>query len=48
MGARLADLPTQRREYDGVEFFPNPDGAAGTPGYYNYWKGFEVQPSPKW
>ncbi len=36
----------QRREYDGVEFFPNPDGAAGTPGYYNYWKGFEVQPSP--
>ncbi len=21
-----------RRQYDGVEFFPNPDGAAGTPG----------------
>jgi hypothetical protein len=35
----------QRRQYDGVEFFPNPDGAPGTPGYFNYWKGFEVSPS---
>jgi len=34
-----------RREYDGVEFFPNPDGAKGTPGYLNLWRGFSVQPS---
>lgn len=41
--AWLADK--HRREYDGVEFFPNPDGAGGTPGYYNLWAGFGVDPS---
>ncbi|WP_154073226.1 primase-helicase family protein [Bradyrhizobium erythrophlei] len=35
-----------RRQYDGVEFFPNPDGAAGTPSYLNFWRGFDVKPSP--
>lgn len=35
-----------RRQYHGVEFFPNPDGAQGTPGYLNLWRGFSVQPSP--
>lgn len=35
-----------RRQYDGIEFFPNPDGAAGTPGYLNFWRGFDVTPSP--
>lgn len=35
-----------RRQYDGVEFFPNPDGAQGTPNYLNFWRGFEVKPSP--
>lgn len=35
-----------RRSYDGVEFFPNPDGAQGTPGYLNFWRGFDVTPSP--
>jgi hypothetical protein len=35
-----------RRQYDGVEFFPNPDGAPGTPNYLNFWRGFDVLPSP--
>ena len=36
----------QRRQYSGVEFFPNPDGASGVPGYLNFWRGFGVTPSP--
>lgn len=35
-----------RRSYEGVEFWPNPDGAKGTPGYLNFWRGFDVAPSP--
>ncbi|MBN8976334.1 MAG: hypothetical protein J0I08_07640 [Rhizobiales bacterium] len=35
-----------RRQYDGIEFFPNPDGAPGTPNYLNFWRGFDVEPSP--
>jgi hypothetical protein len=35
-----------RRQYDGVEFFPNPDGAPSTPNYLNFWRGFDVMPSP--
>ncbi|RXG87348.1 hypothetical protein EAS62_36010 [Bradyrhizobium zhanjiangense] len=35
-----------RRSYDGVEFWPNPDGTKGTPGYLNFWRGFDVAPSP--
>jgi hypothetical protein len=35
-----------RRQYDGVEFFPNPDGAPSTPNYLNFWRGFDVEPSP--
>jgi hypothetical protein len=42
--AWLADK--HRREYAGIEFFPNPEGAAGTPDYFNLWRGFDVQPSP--
>jgi hypothetical protein len=34
-----------RRQYQGVEFFPNPDGELGTPGYFNLWCGFAVAPS---
>lgn len=34
----------KRRQYEGLEFFPNPDGAAGTPGYLNLWRGFSVSP----
>jgi hypothetical protein len=35
-----------RRQYEGVEFFPNPDGAPSTPNYLNLWRGFSVTPSP--
>jgi hypothetical protein len=35
-----------RRTYDGIEFFPNPDGAAATPRYLNLWRGFSVVPMP--
>jgi len=42
--AWLADK--YRREYAGIEFFPNPDGAPGTPEYFNLWQGFDVEPSP--
>jgi hypothetical protein len=31
-----------RRQYDGVEFFPNPDGAPSTPNYLNFWRGFDA------
>jgi hypothetical protein len=34
----------RRRQYAGIEFFPNPDGAVGTPGYLNLWRGFSVVP----
>ncbi|MDR6657569.1 hypothetical protein J2W51_000111 [Tardiphaga robiniae] len=34
-----------RRQYEGVEFFPNPDGALGTPNFLNLWKGFSVKAS---
>jgi len=35
-----------RRQYDGVEFWPNPDGTEGTPNYLNFWRGFDVKRSP--
>jgi hypothetical protein len=35
----------QRRTYRGLEFWPNPDGEPGTPGYLNLWSGFSVQPA---
>jgi hypothetical protein len=38
---------SDRRQYQGVEFFPNPDGAPATPGYLNLWRGFAVSPSEK-
>ena len=34
-----------RRTHNGLEFFPNPDGANSTSGYLNLWKGFSVMPS---
>jgi hypothetical protein len=34
-----------RRQYVGIEFFPNPDGAPGAPNYLNLWRGFAVEPS---
>lgn len=36
-----------RRQYEGVEFFPNPDGARGKPNFLNLWKGFSVEASEK-
>lgn len=44
--ARAWHSHPDRRQYDGVEFFPNPDGAPSTSGYLNFWRGFEVSASP--
>ncbi|MFN3250078.1 primase-helicase family protein [Roseibium album] len=35
-----------RRQFDGIEFYPNPDGQPGTRGYLNLWQGFSYQPDP--
>jgi len=37
----------ERRDYDGIEFFPSPADEAGTPGYLNLWQGFSVKPVKK-
>ncbi|WP_441228421.1 primase-helicase family protein [Tardiphaga sp. 20_F10_N6_6] len=34
-----------RRQYEGVEFWPNPDGAPGRAHHFNLWRGFSVTPS---
>ncbi len=34
-----------RRTFDGVEFFPDPANASGTPGYFNLWRGFGCAPN---
>ncbi|BDV35681.1 DUF5906 domain-containing protein [Methylocystis iwaonis] len=34
----------RRRTYDGIEFFPDPNNAPGTKGYFNLWRGFSVSP----
>lgn len=36
-----------RRDYDGMEFHPDPENAPGTPGYLNLWHGFSVEPRRK-
>ncbi|MDN3719448.1 DUF5906 domain-containing protein [Roseibium salinum] len=36
-----------RRQFDGIEFFPNPDGASATRGYLNLWQGYSVDPNPR-
>lgn len=38
---------SKRRSFDGIEFFPNPDGAEATPGYLNLYRGFSVVPKAK-
>lgn len=43
--AWLSDL--RRRDYDGIEFRPDPGEAAGTPRYLNLWRGFGVPPKAK-
>jgi len=35
-----------RRQFDGIEFWPNPEGAPGTRGYLNLWQGFSFRPDP--
>jgi hypothetical protein len=35
----------RRRQYFGIEFFPNPDNAEGAPGYFNLWRGFSLVPA---
>ena len=44
--ARAWHQHRDRRQYAGVEFFPNPDGVPSTPNYLNFWRGFDVAPSP--
>lgn len=34
----------RRRQYAGIEFFPNPEGSPSTPDYLNLWRGFSVVP----
>ncbi|TGP24986.1 MULTISPECIES: primase-helicase family protein [unclassified Mesorhizobium] len=34
----------RRRDFRGLEFFPDPAGTEGTPGFYNLWRGFSVDP----
>ncbi|MBO6857579.1 primase-helicase family protein [Roseibium sp.] len=36
-----------RRQYDGIEFFPNPEGKAGTRRYLNLWQGFSYRPDAR-
>lgn len=35
-----------RRQFHGMEFAPSPDDSGGREGYYNLWRGFEVEPDP--
>ena len=34
-----------RRQYQGIEFFPDPTNAPGSPHYLNLWSGFAVAPA---
>jgi Family of unknown function (DUF5906) len=36
-----------RRQYQGIEFFPDAASAPGTPNYLNLWSGFAVAPAPE-
>jgi hypothetical protein len=38
---------SKRRSFDGIEFWPNPDGAEATEGYLNLYRGFSVKPVAK-
>lgn len=37
----------QRRQFEGVEFHPDPQNAPGTAGYLNLWQGFAYEPRRK-
>jgi len=36
----------RRRQYEGLEFYPDPYNAPGSPQYLNLWTGFDVRPAP--
>ena len=36
----------RRRQFQGIEFVPDPHCDAGREGWYNLWKGFEIDPRP--
>jgi hypothetical protein len=36
-----------RRQFQGIEFFPDAANAPGTPDYLNLWSGFAVEPAPR-
>jgi hypothetical protein len=36
-----------RRQFEGLEFHPDPGGAPGTPGYFNLWRGYAVEPKSR-
>jgi hypothetical protein len=38
---------SNRRQYKGIEFHPDPVGSSGTAGYFNLWRGFTAEPKPK-
>jgi hypothetical protein len=38
---------SNRRQYEGIEFFPDPNNAPGSPNYLNLWSGFAVTPAAK-
>jgi hypothetical protein len=41
---RWLDDP-RRRQYEGIEFFPDPDNKPGSANYLNLWRGFAVNPA---
>jgi Family of unknown function (DUF5906) len=45
--ARAWMQSSRRRQYSGVEFYPDPHNAEGTRGYLNLWAGFAVEPAAK-
>ena len=45
--AKLWLNDVERRQYEGIEFAPAPPGEdRGREGYYNLWRGFDVEPKP--
>lgn len=44
--ARAWRMDRRRRQFCGIEFWPNPDGAPGADGYLNLWRGFAVEAAP--
>ena len=45
--AKAWQLHPNRRQYGGLEFYPDPNNKPGTPGYLNLWSGLAVVPAAK-